>query len=163
MKRTPFRRRYEGKTNYRKRLSLLKSGKPRVIVRKSNKNIFIQFANYELNGDAIITSAKGSDLKQFGWDFSFSSIPAAYLTGIIAGKKALRNNIEEGILDIGLYTPTKGARIFAALKGVADSGVLIPFSEDILPSEDRIYGKHISEDFAGKVQEIKKAIEEKYE
>ncbi|KAA0000111.1 MAG: 50S ribosomal protein L18 [Thermoplasmata archaeon] len=157
-----FRRRREGKTNYRKRFALLKSGKPRVIVRKSNKNIRVQFSLYEMNGDKIVASAIGNDLKKYGWNYSFSNAPAAYLTGMLAGKRALKRGIEEGILDIGLHTPSKGANVFAALKGVVDAGVSVPYGEEILPSEDRLYGKHISEEISEKVEEVKKKIEEEY-
>ncbi len=163
MNRLSFRRRREGKTDYRKRLALLKSGKPRVVVRKSNKNIRVQFALYEREGDKIAVSATGSDLKKYEWNYSLSSTPAAYLTGLLAGKRALKNGITEGILDIGLYTPVKGARIFAALKGVVDAGVEVPHSKEILPSEERLYGKHISDEVAEKVERIKIMIEEEYE
>ncbi|MCD6482035.1 MAG: 50S ribosomal protein L18 [Thermoplasmata archaeon] len=163
MNRLPFRRRREGKTDYRKRLALLKSGKPRVVVRKSNKNIRVQFAVYEREGDIIKAAATGSDLRKYEWDYSLSSTPAAYLTGLLAGKRALKSGITEGVLDIGLYTPVRGARIFAALKGVVDAGVEVPHSEEILPSEDRLYGKHISEEVAEKVEKVKSKIEEEYE
>jgi large subunit ribosomal protein L18 len=48
-------------------------------------------------------------------------------------------------LDVGLHIPSKGTRIFAALKGVVDAGVEVPHSEDILSDEDRISGKHIAD------------------
>ncbi|MCD6473586.1 MAG: 50S ribosomal protein L18 [Thermoplasmata archaeon] len=157
-----FRRRREGKTNYRKRLALLKSKKPRIVVRKSNKYVRVQFALYEPHGDRIVASSISSELKKYGWNHSFSNTPSAYLTGYIAGKKALAKGINEGILDIGLHAPRKGARVFAALKGVADSGIQVPYGEDVVPSEDRLYGKHIDESLAEKVEEIKKKIEEEY-
>lgn len=160
--RLQFRRRREGKTNYRKRLALLKSGKPRVVVRKSNKYIRVQFALYQPNGDKIVASAISKDLKKYGWQHSCSNTPAAYLTGLLAGKRALVKGIEEGVLDIGLHTPRKGAKVFAALKGVVDAGVDVPYGEEILPSEDRIYGKHIDEKIAEIVEEIKNKIEEEY-
>jgi len=160
--RLKFRRRREGKTNYRKRLALLKSGKPRVIVRKSNKNIRVQFAIYDFNGDRITASAIGSDLRKYGWTYSLSNTPAAYLTGLLAGKRALKKGIKEGVLDIGLHTPRRGAKVFAALKGVVDAGIDVPYGEEILPSEDRIYGKHINEEIEEKVKEIKNKIEEEY-
>ncbi|HHF55576.1 MAG TPA: 50S ribosomal protein L18 [Thermoplasmatales archaeon] len=163
MNRLPFRRRREGKTNYRKRLALLKSGKPRVVVRRSNKNIRVQFALYDMNGDRIVASAIGTDLRKYGWEYSLSNTPAAYLTGLLAGKRALKKGLKEGVLDIGLYTPRRGARIFAALKGVVDAGVDVPYGEEIVPSEDRLYGKHISDEIAEKVEEIKSKIEEEYE
>ena len=162
-KQMPFRRRIEGKTDYRKRLALLKSGKPRVVVRRSNKNIQVQFALYDVEGDRIVTSAHGNELRKYGWEYPLSNTPAAYLTGLLAGKRALKHNLEEGILDIGLYTPKRGARIFAALKGVADAGVNIPYGEDIVPSEDRIHGAHMAEGIADKVDEIKSKIEAEYE
>lgn len=157
-----FRRRKEGKTNYRKRLALLKSKKPRIVVRKSNKYMRVQFALYETNGDRIVTSSISSELKKYGWNNSFSNTPSAYLTGYIAGKKALKKGIKEGILDIGLHAPRKGARVFAALKGVADAGIDVPYGGDVIPSDARIYGKHIDESLAEKVEEVKKKIEEEY-
>jgi large subunit ribosomal protein L18 len=45
------------------------------------------------------------------------------LTGLICGLRAKSNGIEDAILDIGLVSPTKGARIFAMLNGVVDGGV----------------------------------------
>jgi len=103
MNRLAFRRRREGKTNYRKRLALLKSGKPRVVVRKSNKNIRVQFALYDMNGDKIVASAIGTELKKYGWNYSLSNTPAAYLTGLLAGKRAIKKGLKEGVLDIGFY------------------------------------------------------------
>ena len=44
--RIKFRRKREGKTDYRKRLKLLLGGKPRLVVRKSLKNITAQIAVY---------------------------------------------------------------------------------------------------------------------
>jgi large subunit ribosomal protein L18 len=163
MKHLMFRRRQEGKTDYRKRLALLKSGRPRVVVRRSNRNIQVQFTEYAPTGDKVVTGASGTELKKYGWEHALSNTSSAYLTGLLAGKKALKNNVREGILDIGLYTPKRGARIFAALKGVADAGIDIPFGEDIVPGADRLHGGHISEDIAGKVDEIKTRIEADYE
>jgi len=155
-----FKRRRQGKTDYRQRLKLLKSRKPRIIVRKSNKNIRIQFASYEPHGDLIITTTLGSDLKKYGWDGSFCNTPASYLAGYLAGKRASKKGIKEGILDIGLYSPRKGAKIFAALKGVVDAGIEVPYSEDILPDDDRIRGSHIGKD--AQFEEVKKKIEEEH-
>lgn len=157
-----YRRRREGKTNYRKRFALLKSKKHRIIIRKSNKNIRVQFATYKPNGDHIITSAIGNELKKYGWNHNYSNTPSAYLTGFLSGKKAINKGIREGIIDIGLHSPKKGARIFAALKGIIDAGINVSYGEEILPSEDRIYGKHIDENLAGKVEEVKKKIEDEY-
>lgn len=152
-----FKRRMERKTNYRKRLALLKSGKVRLVIRKSLSNISVQLVNFNPSGDQTVVSAVSSELKKFGWTKT-GNIPAAYLTGLLAGKKAREKNVTEAVLDIGVQTSTKGSRIYAALKGVLDAGMNIPHSKDILPSEDRINGKHISEEVSKQFDDVKKKI-----
>jgi len=153
----PLKRRRKKKTNYRKRLALIKSGKTRLVIRKSLSNISVQFINYKTEGDETIVSAFSTELKKFGWNRT-GNLPAAYLTGLLAGKRAKDKKIGEAILDLGLHTPTKGSRLYAALKGVLDSGIKVPCSEDILPSEDRIKGKHISKDIEKQFEDIKNKI-----
>lgn len=157
-----FKRRRQGKTDYKDRLKLLKSRKVRVVVRMSNKNVRIQFTSYKSNGDFIITACLGSDLKKYGWTGSVVNLPASYLTGYLAGKKAVKEGISEGILDIGLRSPRKGARIFATLRGIVDANIRIPYNEDVLPNDERIYGKHIGEEVVQKFEEVKKRIEEEH-
>jgi len=152
-----FKRRMERRTNYRKRLALIKSGKVRLVIRKSLSNISVQLVNFNPNGDQTVASAVSSELKKFGWTKT-GNIPAAYLTGLLAGKKAKEKNVKEAVLDLGIQTSTKGSRIYAALKGVLDAGVNVPHSKDILPSEDRISGKHISEEIAKQFDDVKKKI-----
>ncbi len=140
-----FRRRREGKTNYRKRLKLLLSKKPRLVVRKSNRYIIAHVVEFDPRGDRTIAYAHSSELRKFGWVYSCKNTPAAYLTGLLCGLRALKKGIKEVILDIGLHAPCKGAKVFAAMKGAADAGLQIPYSEEILPSEERIKGVHIAE------------------
>jgi large subunit ribosomal protein L18 len=142
--RLPFRRRREGKTNYKKRKALILSKLPRFIVRLSNKYVLIQIAEAKPNGDHILVSTHSIELKKLGWKGSCENTPAAYLTGFLTGLKALQKNIKEAILDIGLRKATKGARVFAAMKGALDAGLKIPHSEEILPDESRIKGEHIA-------------------
>jgi large subunit ribosomal protein L18 len=144
--RVPFRRRREGKTNYRSRRALVLSKTPRLIVRLTLKNTILQIAEAEAVGDKIVVSAHSRELaKKYGWLGSGGNVPSAYLTGLLCGYKAMAKGIETVFLDIGLHIPTKGSRIFAALKGVLDAGVEVPHSEDILPDESRISGQHIAE------------------
>ena len=144
--RVPFRRRREGKTNYRVRRALVLSGVLRFVVRVSLKHITVQVIESEAIGDKVLVSAHSSELaKKYGWLISSGNIPSAYLTGLLCGFRTLVNGIEKVILDIGLNIPSKGTRVFAALKGVIDAGVEVPYSEDILPDENRISGKHIEE------------------
>jgi large subunit ribosomal protein L18 len=153
------RRRREGSTDYRKRLELLKSRKTRIVVRKSLKNTNVQFIEYQESGDKILVSATSKELvKDYNWKYSTSSTPAAYLTGLLAGKKAVEKGIEEGVLDIGRYVPVNGSRIFAALRGVLDAGVECPHSAEKLPAEERVIGQHLSKEITPAVNTIKSKI-----
>ena len=137
-----FRRRHEQRTDYKKRLRLLLSGKTRLVVRKTLKNYLVQFVDYESKGDKILVAANSIELKKFGWKLSTGNTSAAYLTGFLCGMKA-KDKVKEAILDIGLRTSTKGGSIYAVLKGAVDAGVAIPHDASMLPSVDRIAGKHI--------------------
>ncbi len=137
------RRRRECKTDYRRRINLLRSGLPRAVVRKSLRNLRIQLIDYAPKGDRVLASAEASELEKYGWKGAASNIPAAYLTGFLAGKRAINAGVERAVLDIGLHTPTKGAKIFASLKGLLDAGIEIPHGEEVLPPEGRIMGEHI--------------------
>ena len=156
--RVPHRRRRENKTDYRKRLRLLKSNKPRLIVRKSSNSIICQIIQYNTKGDIVIIQAHSRELKGFGWKAHGGNVSSAYLVGYLCGLKTKNKKIKEAVLDTGLYRSTKGSRIYAALKGVLDAGLQIPHSEEILPNEGRVSGKHI-EDYA---QKLLKGNKEKY-
>lgn len=154
-----LRRRREGKTDYRKRLALLKSGKTRIVIRKSLKHMRVQFIGYDERGDSVLVSAMGSDLvKQYQWKHSTATTPAAYLTGLLAGKRAMDQGISEGVLDIGRQVPVKGSKVFAALQGVHDAGIECYTAEEKLPSEERILGKHLDKDLSKDVNSIKEKI-----
>ena len=139
----PFRRRREGRTNYHVRYKLILSKKPRVVIRKSNASTTLQLVMAEQKGDKTLLTVNSRDLKNFGFTASLSNLPAAYLTGLIFGKKMLALGIDEGIADIGLHASTKGNRIYAAIKGVVDAGVNVPHGSEILPDDGRIRGEHI--------------------
>lgn len=142
----PLRRRREGKTNYKDRKAFLLSGKPRLVVRGSLKNIIAQMISAKAIGDEVIVSAHARQLtKKYEWNAPTSNIPAAYLTGLLCGFKAKAKGIDEAILDIGLSSPTKGSSVFATLKGVLDTGVVIPHNEEKLPEKQRLEGQHIAE------------------
>ena len=144
LKRMPPRRRREGLTDYRQRLKLVKSGLPRLVVRKTNRYIIVQVIKPKLGGDETILTVTSKKLREYGWKASLKNTPAAYLTGLLAGLM-VKDKVEKAILDIGLQRPSKGARVFAAALGFRDAGVEIPLGEEKLPSEDRIKGKHIAE------------------
>ncbi len=139
-----FRRRREGKTNYYRRKRLLLSRKPRLVIRKTNGNTIVQLVEAHVQGDKTLASAISLELKKlYGWNISTKNIPAAYLTGLLAGLRAIKKGYTEAVLDIGLHLPIKGGRIYAALKGVIDAGLNVPHSPDVFPDESRIKGEHI--------------------
>ncbi len=148
----PLRRRREGKTNYYKRYKMVRSGqKIRAVVRKTNKYIIVQIIEFAPHGDITKVAVNSRVLTEFGWKGDFNNTPAAYLTGLIAGFKALKLGINKAIPDIGLHRPIRGSRIFAAIKGLRDAGVEVPASEEVLPAEDRLRGEHIAK-YAEKLQ-----------
>ncbi len=139
-----YRRRREGKTDYKKRLKLLLSKKPRLVVRRTNKYITAQIIEYDPKGDKVIVAAHSKELENYGWKLSKKNIPAAYLLGLLIAKKAKEKNIKEAVLDIGLYAPHHGSRLFAVAKGAIDNGLEINIGEEAIPPEERIKGQHIA-------------------
>lgn len=140
----PFKRKREGRTYYKNRLKMLLSNKCRFVVRKSLRNFQASIIKYSPKGDAIILTVNSKSLDKIGWRGDSGNMPSAYLVGFLTGKRAIEKGITEAILDLGFYNSTKGSRLYAALAGAIDSGLKIPFSEEILPPKDRISGEHIS-------------------
>lgn len=138
------RRRMEFKTNYNKRLKLLKGKSPRLIVRKTNKYIILQIIESKNAQDRVSYSSSTKDLIKLGWpkekQGSLKSLSAAYLAGLLLGKKAVKLK-ERVIVDTGLIPSTKGSRIYAAIKGVADCGIEINYNKEIMPDLERIEGR----------------------
>mgnify|MGYP006282708491 CR=1 FL=1 len=152
VKTVQYRRKQEGRTNYKKRLNLLKSGIPRLVVRKSLKHINAQIVKYYPEGDKVIASVNSKALEKFGWRGK-GNIPGSYLTGLLLGKKAKQDkNIKKAILDIGMLSPVKGSKVYAVLKGATDAGIEMPYSEEVVPSDDAIQGKNI-EGYARKLKD----------
>jgi len=137
----PFRRRREFVTNYRKRLAALKSGLPRIVVRKSTRSVTVQFVVFQTDGDKVLVSVNSNELKKYGWS-PRANLPTAYLTGMLCALKAKKLISGKSILDIGLSTATKGSFAFAALKGVLDSGMEVSHNYEF--DEERIKGTHIA-------------------
>jgi large subunit ribosomal protein L18 len=138
-----FRRRREQKTDYRKRLALVRSKKIRIVVRKTNTRIIAHAVKFDPKGDVTVAFADSKELAKYSFHGT-NNTPSAYLTGLLLGKK-LKGISNEAILDIGMKSPSHGSVIFACLKGVVDAGINVPHSADALPKEDRINGKVLDE------------------
>src|SRR3989344_3583658 len=133
------RRRLEAKTDYKARLELLKSGKPRVIIRKTNKYITVQVITSTLAQDAIVFGTSSKVLLTKGWPEaqagSLKSLPAAYLTGLVVGKQ-VKSKIHEAIVDLGMHRNIQKSRIYAVVKGLVDAGLPVICGEKALPVEE---------------------------
>ncbi len=145
--RVKFRRRREGRTDYYRRRRLLLSRQPRLVVRKTNTRIIVQVVTAHVIGDMTVASAVSSELANYGWEAGTANLPAAYLTGLLAGLRAKARGIDRAILDIGLNPPIRGSKIYAALKGALDAQLEVPHSPEVLPPDERIRGEHIVEAF----------------
>lgn len=144
-----FRRIRERKTNYRKREKLLIGKKDFVTVNVSDQNVSAQLIRPELLGDKVMASVHSNELLSYGWKGSRKNIPSCYLVGLLLGKKCIQKKITRAILYIGKRHFT--TKIAACLKGMSEAGLEMPFSEEILPTEERIQGNHIAE-YAKKIK-----------
>jgi large subunit ribosomal protein L18 len=163
VKKMPRRRRRENKTNYKKRVNLLKSGIPRIVFRKSNKYIIAQYVTSKQAQDKIEFGVVSKELTALGWpkenSGSLKSMPAAYLTGFLMGKKIQEKKLENPIIDFGMNRMLYKTKTYAFLKGIIDSGIKIESKEEVFPEQDRIQGKHLKTDFSKTFEEIKSKID----
>jgi len=161
--------------------------KYRLVVRFTNKDIIIQIINSELTGDKVFAAAYAHELKRYCISHGLTNWAAAYATGLLVARRALKKldldedfvGVEEAdgeftlteategdesrrpfkcYLDVGLARTSTGARVFGAMKGASDGGLLIPHSESRFPGYDMetkeldaetlrkyIFGGHVAE------------------
>lgn len=150
-----FRRRREERTDYVQRTGLIKSNRPRLVVRRTINNLHVQIVEYSDTGDKTVVEEISKNLVKYGWKANTSNISSSYLTGFLAGLKAVKKGLKHAVLDSGLQKSTKGSLIYAAVLGAIDAGLQIPVKKDMLPTEDRVRGKHIA-DYATKLDKEKK-------
>ncbi|KAM3511390.1 hypothetical protein MY11210_004940 [Beauveria gryllotalpidicola] len=162
--------------------------KYRLVVRFTNKDIIMQLVTSEISGDKVFCAAYAHELKAYGIEHGLTNWAAAYATGLLIARRALKKlgldedfvGVEEAdgeftlteaaetddgerrpfkaFLDVGLARTSTGARVFGALKGASDGGILVPHSEKRFPGYDietkeldadvlrnYIYGGHVAE------------------
>ena len=143
--RVPFRRRRKGLTDYHARKKMMLTNIPRLVVRTTLNNTNVQLIKATMNGDKTLSAAHSIELvNKFGWKAPNGNLPAAYLTGFLAGLRALEKGVKKAILDIGMQSATRGSRVFASMKGALHAGLDIPHEEKMLPSEERTTGEYSS-------------------
>jgi len=159
----PRRRRREGKTDFKARRKMVRQDKNkyntrkhRLVVRFTNQKVICQVVWATIRGDMVLTQATSSELEKFGIPCGYKNYAAAYCTGLLVARRALKKvgldekfkgkeelngeeyHVEEeenddqrpfkAILDVGLRRTTVGARMWAALKGAVDGGMYVPHS-----------------------------------
>jgi large subunit ribosomal protein L5e len=167
-----YRRRREGKTDYYARKRLITQAKNkynapkyRLVVRFTNRDIICQIVYARIQGDFILAAARSAELPQFGIKHGLTNWAAAYATGLLVARRALKklslDEKYEGVaepdgtltmtealedddaprpfkayLDVGLKRTSTGSRVFGAMKGASDGGIFIPHSEKRFPGYD---------------------------
>jgi len=162
--------------------------KYRLVVRFTNRDIIMQIVSSEITGDKVLVSAYSHELKAYGIEHGLTNWAAAYATGLLIARRVLKKlgldesfqGVEEAdgeytlteatevdgeerrpfkaFLDVGLARTSTGARVFGAMKGASDGGILIPHSENRFPGFDMeseeldaetlkkyIFGGHVAE------------------
>jgi len=92
-----FRRRREGKTDYRQRKRLCtqdknkyQSPKYRLIVRFTNRMVICQIAYSLVDGDRILCQATSTELPRYGLKVGLKNYAASYCTGLLAARRLLQ-------------------------------------------------------------------------
>ena len=156
----PLRRKRDQKTDYKQRLHLLLSDKPRLVVRRSLKHTQVQLVRFDIKGDVVLASAHSKELAAQGYEGSTSNMCSSYLTGLLLAKKA-GGKVKEAIVDLGVYPKNLRSRLFAAVRGAKEGGLDIPVNEEkALPGDDRVLGNHV-QNYAALLKEKDKAAYDK--
>jgi large subunit ribosomal protein L5e len=92
-----YRRRREGKTDYRARKRLItqdknkyNSPKYRLVVRFTNTDVIAQIAYATIEGDKILAAAYSHELPRYGMAAGLTNYAASYATGLLLARRLLK-------------------------------------------------------------------------
>jgi len=92
-----YKRRREGKTDYRARRRLVAQDKNkynarkfRLVVRFTNKDIIAQIVFSEISGDKVMRCAYAHELPRYGLDIGLTNYAAAYCVGLLVARRHLK-------------------------------------------------------------------------
>ncbi|CAM9649741.1 unnamed protein product, partial [Phaeothamnion confervicola] len=92
-----FRRRREGRTDYRARKRLIcqdrnkyNSPKYRLVVRISNRYVLAQIIYATIEGDKVMCAASSRELPRYGLKVGLKNYAAAYCTGLLVARRLLK-------------------------------------------------------------------------
>lgn len=156
------RRRKERKTDYKKRIKILKGNLPRIVFRKTNRYLLIQYIKSKEAQDTVIFGFDSRKLLEYGWPKSsrggLKSLPAAYLIGYLAGTEIMKRKLEIPIVDFGMARVISKSKIHSFIKGLVDSGIKIKHKKEAFPDDSKIKGEFLKNKIS--FEEIKKRITE---
>ncbi|KAL5997988.1 60S ribosomal protein L5 [Asimina triloba] len=128
-----FKRRRQGKTDYRARIRLINQDKNkyntpkyRFVVRFTNKDIIAQITSASIAGDLVLAAAYSHELPNYGVKVGLTNYAAAYCTGLLLARRVLKmlqldeeyeGNVEATGDDFSVE-PTESRRPFRALLDV---------------------------------------------
>ncbi|XP_073022267.1 large ribosomal subunit protein uL18-like [Primulina eburnea] len=128
-----FKRRRQGKTDYRARIRLINQDKNkyntpkyRFVVRFTNKDIIAQVVSASIAGDHILAAAYSHELPIYGLEVGLTNYAAAYCTGLLLARRVLKKlemdedyegNVEATGEDYSVE-PSESRRPFRALLDV---------------------------------------------
>ncbi|GAB4859133.1 60S ribosomal protein L5 [Ancistrocladus abbreviatus] len=128
-----FKRRREGKTDYRARTRLINQDKNkyntpkyRFVVRFTNKDIIAQIISASITGDIVLAAACAHELPRYGLEVGLTNYAAAYCTGLLLARRVLKmlemdeeyeGNVEATGEDFSVE-PAESRRPFRALLDV---------------------------------------------
>jgi large subunit ribosomal protein L5e len=92
-----FRRRREGKTDYRQRKRLIvqaknkyQAPKYRLVVRFTNTQVICQIVYALIDGDRVLAQANSKELPRYGLKAGLKNYAAAYCTGLLVARRLLQ-------------------------------------------------------------------------
>ncbi|XP_020106804.1 60S ribosomal protein L5-like [Ananas comosus] len=92
-----YKRRREGKTDYRARIRLISQDKNkyatpkyRFVVRFTNKDIVAQIISASICGDLVLAAAYSHELPRYGLEVGLTNYAAAYCTGLLLARRVLK-------------------------------------------------------------------------
>ncbi|XVE72633.1 hypothetical protein DITRI_Ditri11bG0053800 [Diplodiscus trichospermus] len=92
-----FKRRREGKTDYRARNRLINQDKNkyntpkyRLVARFTNKDIIAQIVYASISGDIVLAAAYAHELPRYGLDVGLTNYAAAYCVGLLLARRVLK-------------------------------------------------------------------------
>jgi len=91
-----YRRRREGKTDYRARRTMVLQDKTkynqpkfRMVVRLTNRDVVCQIVHSKIAGDDVLMAAYSHELPAFGVNVGLTNYAAAYCTGLLLARRTL--------------------------------------------------------------------------